>query len=164
MERERERSGLKNGTGRVGEVWQMRPAKQGGGVRADKKKERKKHKGRMCCDEEEINSKEEAEMKRGGEKDIKTQDKSCWGVVIHTGVLLRVCHRRFGGKHERVMTTWPHCECALSLLPSHEGKRFAVFPTALILDPRVHHTSRKRELLLLAWKGSDHIRRKSPFK
>lgn len=28
----------------------------------------------------------------------------------------------------------------------------------------VHHTSRNRELLDLEWKGSDHIRRRSPFK
>lgn len=28
----------------------------------------------------------------------------------------------------------------------------------------VHHTSRNRELLALEWKGSDHIRRRSPFK
>lgn len=27
-----------------------------------------------------------------------------------------------------------------------------------------HHTSRKRELLDLEWNGSDHIRRRSPFK
>lgn len=28
----------------------------------------------------------------------------------------------------------------------------------------IHHTSRNRELLALEWKGSDHIRRRSPFK
>lgn len=27
-----------------------------------------------------------------------------------------------------------------------------------------HHTSRKRELPALEWKGSDHMRRKSPFR
>lgn len=37
--------------------------------------------GRMCCNEEEINRKEEAEMKR---EDVGTKDESCWGVVIHT--------------------------------------------------------------------------------
>lgn len=42
--------------------------------------------GRMCCSEEEINSREEAEMKQGG---LGTKDELCRGVVIHTLVSLR---------------------------------------------------------------------------
>lgn len=40
--------------------------------------------------------------------------------VIHTLVSFWGFSQKIGGKHERVMTTWPHCECALS--PSLEFK------------------------------------------
>ena len=46
-------------------------------------------------------------------------------------------------------------------LSSVQGWGSLVLP-ALAAYPRVHHTSRKRELVALVWKGSDHIRRRSP--
>lgn len=90
------------------------------------------------------------------------KDEVRWGLVIHT----HWCP--FGGfsqaeKHERAMTTRPHCERALS--PSLYGKvKDPQSSPRWSFCPGVHHTSRKRELLDLAWKGSDHIRRRSPWK
>lgn len=81
--------------------------------------------------------------------------------VIHTLVSFRRFSQKIGGKHEEVMTTWPRCECALSPSPLIKGKDLWSSPRWSFY-PRVHHTSRKRELLVLAWKGSDHMRRKSP--
>lgn len=43
-----------------------------------------------------------------------------------------------------------------------QGRGRSVLPAAQVVRPRVHHTSRKRELLALVWKGSDHMRRRSP--
>lgn len=43
-----------------------------------------------------------------------------------------------------------------------QGRGRSVLPAAQVVRPRVHHTSRKRELLVLVWKGSDHMRRRSP--
>lgn len=61
------------------------------------------------------------------------------------------------------MTIRPHCERALP--PSLYGKvKDPQSSPRWSFCPGVHHTSRKRELLDLAWKGSDHIRRRSPWK
>lgn len=69
-------------------------------------------------------------------------------------------HRRLA---ESMNKWWQHglTVTVPSVLPSYQRKGSAVLPT-LVVYPRVHHTSRKRELLVLAWKGSDHMRRKSP--
>lgn len=77
------RRGLTNGTSHGGEVAnetnyrREKKEKREGGVAGLNKNSI----GRMCCNEEEINRKEEAEMKR---EDVGTKDESCWGVVIHT--------------------------------------------------------------------------------
>lgn len=57
----------------------------------------------------------------------------------------------------------PH-PLSLSLCASLQvqGRGRSVLPAAQVVRPRVHHTSRKRELLVLVWKGSDHMRRRSP--
>lgn len=47
-------------------------------------------------------------------------------------------------------------------IPPVQGRERSVLPAAQVVRLRVHHTSRKRELLVLAWKGSDHMRRRSP--
>lgn len=72
-------------------------------------------------------------------------------------------HRRLA---ESMNKWWQHglTVSAPSLLPSSEGKGSAVLPALVAVGPRVHHTSRKRELLVLAWKGSDHMRRRSPWR
>lgn len=77
---------------------------------------------------------------------------------------VRYAPQRMGGKNELVMRTRPLFSVRS---PSHSlslraGGRGPWSCPRWLCVPRVHHTSRKRELLAFVWKGSDHIRRRSP--
>lgn len=77
--------------------------------------------GRMCRNEEETNGKG-WKQKRGQRKKEGSGDRKMSGVLGRLwsthwcpseGFFFFFFSQKIGGKHEQVMTTWPHCECAL---------------------------------------------------